>query len=113
MMATMIKEYAKKYIEEVEEKPKTEEDNNLEDATNYFKTWSTDKIAEVVEPTTPTLTSDSGEWEETMTAEDLKRILEQDEITEEEINKLAIYLRKKKNKRKRNLLREIREKFKF
>ena len=90
----------------MDEKPKEEEDNN-------FKTWSTDKIAEVVEPTTPTLTSDSGEWEEAMTAEDLKRIFEQDEITDEDKQKLTIYLRKKKNKRKRNLLREIRDKFNF
>ena len=73
MMATMIRQYAKKYREEMEEKPKTEEDKNLEDATNYFKTWSTDKI-EQVEPTTPTPTNDSGEWEEAMTAEELQKI---------------------------------------
>ena len=34
MMATMIKQYAKEYIEAMEEKPKTEEDTNSEDATN-------------------------------------------------------------------------------
>ena len=98
----------------MEEKPKTEEDKNLEDATNYFKTWSTDKIAEVVEPTTPTPTSDSGEWEEAITTEELRKIFEQDEITDEDKHRITIYLGKKnKNKRKRNLLREIREKFKF
>ena len=62
---------------------------------------------------TPTTTNESGEWEEPMTAEELKNILEQDEITDEDKNKFTIYLRKKKNKRKRTLLREIRDKFEF
>ena len=38
---------------------------------------------------------------------------EQDEITDEDKNKVTIHFRKKKNKRKRNLLREIRDKFNF
>ena len=67
------------------------------------------------EPPTPTTTNENIDEDEgdNMTAEDLKRILEQDGITDEDKQKLTIYLRKKKNKRKRNLLREIREKFKF
>ena len=47
-----------------------------------------------------------------MTADSLKYILTQSEITDEDKHRLTIYLGKKnKNKRKRNLLREIREKF--
>ena len=118
MIATMIKEYSKNYIVVMEDKPMTEEEEiHLQDAKNYLSFWSRDKTTNEEEPPTqpptPTHTNESGEWEETMTAEELKQILEQDEITDEDKNKLTIYLRKKKNKRKRNLLREIRDKFEF
>ena len=86
-MAAMIEENAAEYIEALE--PPTE-------------------------PPTPTITHESSEDEgESSTADELKRILEQDEITDGDRERVKIYLRKKKNKIKRNILRQIRTKFVF
>ena len=84
-MAATIEQYATECIEALDEKQKAEE-----------------------EPPTPTIANESSDDEgESMTAAVLNKILGQDEITDEDKERLKIYLRKKKNKRKRNLLREI------
>ena len=94
MMANMIKEYAKEYIEQMKEEPETPTPTEP--------------------PTpTPTQTNESEEWDESMTAETLKEILERGAIHGDEKSKILLYSRRRKNKKKRILIKQIRELFNF
>ena len=48
-----------------------------------------------------------------MSISELTLILEQREITHEDMTRIQKYLKRKKNKRKRTLIREIRDNFYF
>ena len=69
------------------------------------------------EPKTPK--HDNGEDADTsendygLTVDVLKAMLNQDAINEDDMNKIITYPQKKRNKKKRTLIRRLRDKFKF
>ena len=100
----------------IEETPNEPTKPTQTDEPTTPTTAPTDEPA--TEPPTPTTSHDNldeeqDEEEESMTAQELTLILELNEITDEDKSRIQKYLKRKKNKRKRTLIREIRDKFYF
>ena len=108
---TTLKYYHDKPIEEPTNEIIMEEPTN-EPTTPM--TTPTDEPA--TEPPTPTTSNDNFDEEqdkvgESLRAHELTLILELSEITDEDKSRIQKYLKRRKNKRKRTLVREIRDKF--
>ena len=121
IMATMIKEYAKEYIDKMDEhQSKDITDNTLInerqtidiiDNTLINENQNNDITDNIVSISEQYEDKQSDEYEESMTSDMLRSILEQYAISDEDKHRINLYSKRKKNKKKRALIRAIRERF--